>query len=151
SCASILLYPQYWAWRLSGVMASEITSLGCHSDLWRPREGDFSSLARSQGWVELLPPRRAAGDSLGTISSSVAKLTGLDLGCVVLCGIHDSNASYLCHRAGRADDEHFAVVSTGTWTVVMAHGTELNHLQENRDMLANIDAYGSPVATARFM
>jgi hypothetical protein len=32
----------------------------------------------------------------------------------------------------------------------MAHGAELERLQEGRDMLANIDAFGSPVATARF-
>ena len=150
ACTAILLYPQYWAWRLSNVMASEITSLGCHSDLWRPREGDFSTLAKSLGWDKLLPPRRAAGDVLGTITTTVARMTGLDPTCRVLCGIHDSNASYLCYRAGRPADEHFAVVSSGTWTVIMAHGAELERLQEGRDMLANIDAFGSPVATARF-
>jgi len=50
----------------------------------------------------------------------------------------------------RPENERFAVVSSGTWTVVMAHGAELERLQEGRDMLANIDAFGSPVATARF-
>jgi L-fuculokinase len=150
-CATILLYPQYWAWRLSGVMASELTSLGCHSDLWRPLQADFSSLAKSHGWNKLFPARRAAGDVLGPITPTVAKITGLDPTCKVLCGIHDSNASYLCYRASRPADEHFAVVSSGTWTVIMANGTELDRLCENRDMLANIDALGSPVATARFM
>jgi sugar (pentulose or hexulose) kinase len=38
-------YPQYWAWRLCGVAASEVTSYGSHTDLWAPREGRFSSLA----------------------------------------------------------------------------------------------------------
>jgi L-fuculokinase len=151
SCTAILLYPQYWAWRLSGVMASELTSLGCHSDLWRPREGDFSGLAKSQGWVKLFPPRRAAGDTLGPVTPTVAKLTGLNPKCRVLCGIHDSNASYLCYRAIRPEDERFAVISSGTWTVIMSHGTELDRLQENRDMLANIDAFGTIVPTARFM
>jgi L-fuculokinase len=150
ACTAILLYPQYWAWRLSNVMASEITSLGCHSDLWRPREADFSALAKSLGWDKLLPPQRAAGDVLGTITTTVARITGLDPTCRVLCGIHDSNASYLCYRASRPPDERFAVVSSGTWTVIMAHGVELERLREERDMLANIDAFGSPVATARF-
>jgi L-fuculokinase len=150
ACTAILLYPQYWAWRLSNVMASEITSLGCHSDLWRPREADFSALAKSLGWDKLLPPRRAAGDVLGTITTTVARMTGLDPTCRVLCGIHDSNASYLCYRASRPADERFGVVSSGTWTVIMAHGAELERLREERDMLANIDAFGCPVATARF-
>ena len=66
------------------------------------------------------------------------------------CGIHDSNASYLCYRVGRPAGQPFAVVSSGTWTVIMAHGSDLARLRENRDMLANVDAFGVPVATARF-
>jgi L-fuculokinase len=151
ACETLLLYPQYWAWRLSGIAASEITSLGCHTDLWRPRESVFSNLARSQGWDTLLPPIKAAADELGTISPAIARITGLDPGCAVLCGIHDSNAAYLCHRARHATDQQFAVVSSGTCTLVMAHGSELGNLRESRDMLANIDAFGTPVPTARFM
>jgi hypothetical protein len=33
----------------------------------------------------------------------------------------------------------------------MAHGADLTRLREDRDMLANVDALGTPVATARFM
>jgi len=151
SCAAILPYPQYWAWRLSGIMASELTSLGCHTDLWQPGGSGFSSLAKTQGWADLFPPLRRAGDLLGNISPTIARITGLDPMCGVACGIHDSNASYLCYRANRPEEEHFAVVSTGTWTVIMAHGTKLGQLRESRDMLANVDALGSPVPTARFM
>jgi sugar (pentulose or hexulose) kinase len=147
----ILLLPQFFAWRLSGVMASEITSLGCHSDLWRPLEDDFSLLAREHGYADRLPPLRRAWDVLGPVRSSIAGATGLDPGCEVLCGIHDSSASYLAHLCGRTDDSPFAVVSSGTWTIAMASGVDLHRLRPERDMLANIDALGSPVATARFM
>ena len=41
----LLLWPQFWAWWLSGEPASEVTSLGCHSDLWRPMDATFSDLA----------------------------------------------------------------------------------------------------------
>jgi sugar (pentulose or hexulose) kinase len=149
--AHILLYPQFWAWRLSGVMASEVTSLGCHSDLWLPQEGSYSQLARSCGWAQLLPATRLAGDLLGAITPAVAAATGLNPQCQVACGIHDSNASYLKFLAGRNRDEPFAVVSSGTWTVVMANRADLAALREESDMLANVDAFGSPVATARFM
>src|SRR5690349_19300713 len=37
-----LTYPQYWAWRLTGIAASEVTSPGCHTDLWAPRPGQVS-------------------------------------------------------------------------------------------------------------
>ena len=41
----ILSYPQYWCWRLCGALASEVSFLGCHSQMWNPRAGRFSSLA----------------------------------------------------------------------------------------------------------
>ena len=147
-----LLYPQYWAWLLSGVAAAERTSLGCHSDLWLPGSNRFSELARRRGWDAWLPPVRAAGEVLGPIRSEVALRTGVSPTCEVLCGIHDSNASYLCHleRKKRSADP-FAVISSGTWTVVFASAGKLERLQESSDMLANVDAHGSPVATARFM
>lgn len=149
--AHVLLYPQFWAWRLSGVMASEATSLGCHSDLWLPKEMDFSKLAVARGWRDLFPPRKFANDPLGRITSEIAAATGLDPSCQVACGIHDSNASYLKFLIARNRDEPFTVVSSGTWTVVMANRANLTGLREDRDMLASIDAFGSPVATARFM
>jgi sugar (pentulose or hexulose) kinase len=146
----LLMYPQYWAWRFSGIFASEVTSLGTHTDLWRPYEHSYSALARKQGWARLMPGMRTATDRLGTIRASVAAATGLAPGCGVACGIHDSNASYLRFLMDR-EREVFTVVSSGTWTVVMANRGDLRRLREERDMLANVNAFGAPVATARYM
>jgi L-fuculokinase len=148
--AHLLLYPQYWAWRLCGVMAAEVTSLGTHTDLWRPHERAYSLLARRQGWARLMPPQRSASERLGRIKPAVAAATGLDPSCEVACGIHDSNASYLRFLMDR-EREAFTVVSSGTWTIVMANRGDLRRLREERDMLANVNAFGSPVATARYM
>jgi len=131
-------------------MSSEVTSLGTHTDLWRPHEQAYSLLARKQGWARMMPPQRAASDRLGRIRPSVADATGLNAGCEVSCGIHDSNASYLRFLMDR-EREAFTVVSSGTWTIVMANRGDLRRLVEQRDMLANVNAFGSPVATARYM
>jgi sugar (pentulose or hexulose) kinase len=146
----LMLYPQYWAWRLSAVAASEVTSLGCHSDLWRPLQARNTELAVRRGWSALLPPLQSAGHCLGTLSSDAARETGLSQECRVLCGMHDSNASFFAHLALRPDRD-FAVVSSGTWTIVMAPAASLNAVREPLDMLANVDVSGTPVATARFM
>lgn len=146
----LLMYPQYWAWRFSGIMASEVTSLGTHTDLWRPYERAYSALARKHGWARLMPGMRTATDRLGTIRPGVAVATGLAPTCGVACGIHDSNASYLRFLMDR-EREVFTVVSSGTWTVVMANRGDLRRLREERDMLANVNAFGAPVATARYM
>ncbi len=148
--AHLLLYPQYWSWRLSGTMAAEVTSLGTHTDLWRPHEHTYSTLARKQGWARMMPTQHPANARLGRIRPGVAAATGLGANCEVACGIHDSNASYLRFLMDR-EREAFTVVSSGTWTIVMANRGDLRRLREDRDMLANVNAFGAPVATARYM
>ena len=148
--AHLLMYPQYWSWRLSGVMSTEVTSLGTHTDLWRPHEEAYSQLARSRGWARLMPSMRRATDRLGPLRPGVAAASGLDAACEVACGIHDSNASYLRFLLDR-EREAFTVVSSGTWTIVMANRGDLRRLREERDMLANVNAFGAPIATARYM
>jgi L-fuculokinase len=148
---SILTYPQYWSWRLSSVAASEVTSLGCHTDLWNPAAGGFSSLVDREGWAPLLPPVQPARARLGPLSPEIAEATGLPADCAVICGIHDSNGSYLSHRVARRGAENFSVISSGTWCIILARGADLGQLREAEDMLANVDALGEPTATARFM
>jgi sugar (pentulose or hexulose) kinase len=146
--SAFLAHPQYWAWRLCGVMASEVTSLGAHTDLWNPNEGRLSGLVERQGWTRLFPPMRRAWETLGTLRPEVATATGLNPDVRVVCGAHDSNASLVPHLAARTDP--FTVISTGTWVIVMGVGGK-GRLDPKADMLANVDIRGAPVPTARFM
>lgn len=143
----ILMYPQYWSWRLSGVAAGEVTSLGCHTDLWQPKAQRYSSLPAAMGWQDLFPPQRSAAAVLGPVLPALAELTGVPSDCKVLCGIHDSNASLLRHLGGKAG----TVLSSGTWLIAASFGTPLEALDEQADMLANTNARGQPVACMRFM
>lgn len=155
--AQILPWPQYWAWRLSGVAASEVTSLGCHSDLWQPAQRCHTELARSRGWAARLAPLRHAAEVLGGCSPEWCARTGLGPQVQVHCGLHDSNAALLAARGFREIGDHEAtVVSTGTWFVAMrspAPGMppDLAALEEARDCLVNVDVHGCPVPSARFM
>ncbi len=145
----ILLCPQYFAWRLSGAKHAEPTSLGCHTDLWQPEARAFSRFARERGFAARFPPLVPAWTRVGAIRPELAHATGVREDCAVLAGVHDSNASYLAQLARRRD--RFTVVSTGTWFVCLARGAKLERLRPDCDMLANVDVYGDPVATARFM
>jgi sugar (pentulose or hexulose) kinase len=154
---TIVPWPQYWAWRLCGVAASEVSSLGCHTDLWRPISRSFSSLAVQRGWAARMAPLRMAGEQLGAISTAVAASTGLSSDCAVLCGMHDSNAALLAargHTEIAASDA--TVLSTGTWFVAMRSLAtdaviDLETLPDSRDCLVNVDVAGRPVPSARFM
>jgi len=153
--ATLLPWAQYWAWFLTGKAVSEVTSLGCHSDLWNPAAGDFSPMARRLGWAGRFAPVVRAGDVVGTISPAVAKETGLPAGVRVLAGLHDSNAALLAARGFAEIADHEAtVLSTGTWFIAMrlpATPVDTALLPEARDCLVNVDAYGRPVPSARFM
>jgi sugar (pentulose or hexulose) kinase len=153
----ILPWPQYWAWVLSGVAASEVTSLGCHSDLWRPIEGAPSALSLMRGWAAHFAPLRRADEVLRSLSPDWAARTGLSPRVLVHCGLHDSNAALLAARAcPEIASKESTVLSTGTWFVAMRTPTagmavDIAALPEGRDCLVNVDAFGQPVPSARFM
>ncbi len=146
---AIVPYPQYWAFRFTGVLASEPTSLGVHTDLWAPESRGYSSFAKAEGWDSLFAPLRSAFDKLGTVTADIAARTGLPRDTPVYCGIHDSNASLLPHLLSRKAP--FTVLSTGTWVIVFAVGGDASALDAGRDGLCNVDAFGNPVPSSRFM
>jgi sugar (pentulose or hexulose) kinase len=147
--AAIVTWPQYWSFRLSGVAATDVTSLGCHTDLWYPATAAYSSLADHLHIRDRLARARRSGDILGPVLPAITAATGLAPGTPVACGIHDSNASLYPHLFARKPP--FAVVSTGTWVVCMAVGGEPAALDAARDTLINVNAIGQPVPSARFM
>lgn len=155
--ATLVTWPQYWAWRFCGIAATEVTSLGCHSDLWRPLSGTPSALATARGWSRLLAPLRRAGEVLGTLTAEWSERTGLSSDVQVYCGLHDSNAALLAARGFREIAAYEStVLSTGTWFVAMRSPApdsevDISALSEARDCLVNVDAYGVPVPSARFM
>ncbi len=146
---TIVTYTQYWVWRLTGIAVNEVTSLGCHTDLWNPQEGEYSSLVDTLELHPLMAPIRSAFDRIGDLRDPLTRQIGVVKAIPVHCGIHDSNASLLPHLITRTSP--FSVVSTGTWVVSFAVGGRLDQLDPARDTLANVDAYGKAVPSARFM
>jgi len=148
--ATLLMYPQYWAWRLTGEICTEITSLGCHTDLWDIQNNCPSPLLETLGLAHALPPLVNAWEPLGMVEENLATQLGLNSDCKVLPGVHDSNAGYLSILK-TPKKERPTVVSSGTWSVVMDSQASLETLEMSKDMLVNIDAEGTPLATARYM
>lgn len=147
--AHVVTYPQYWGHRLTGALATDVTSIGCHTDLWLPHEGRFSDLPEKLGIIDKIAPVRKSTDILGTVLPEIARDTGLNPDTPVSVGIHDSNASLYPHILTQGGA--FSVVSSGTWVVVMTVGGQGGDLDPQRDTLVNVDARGNAVPSARFM
>ena len=147
----LVTYAQYWAARLCGIAASEVSALGCHTDLWDPWESRWTEMARARGWVDRFAPIRPAGAALGQVSERVAQLTGLAGDTVVHCGVHDSNAALAAMEAGLPKAQNRVLISTGTWHILFAPLANRANLASERDMLVNVRPDCTPMPSARFM
>jgi len=151
----IMPWAQYWSWLLSGVQCSEVTSLGCHTDLWCPAGRRYSDLAVARGWADLMAPVRRAGEALGPLVPAWQRRTGLSAKTTVFCGLHDSNAALLAARGfPQIANQDATVLSTGTWFVAMRTPQtpfDISTLPEDRDCLVNVDAFQQMIPSARFM
>lgn len=153
--ATLVPWAQYWAWLLTGRAVSEVTSLGCHTDLWCPASAVFSPLARRRGWDAQFAPVVRADTVVGTLRPELAARTGLSPQAEVLAGLHDSNAALLAARGFAQIAHHEAtVLSTGTWFIAMrlpGVPVDTAGLPDARDCLVNVDVWGRAVPSARFM
>lgn len=146
--AHVVTWPQYWGYLLTGELACDVCSLGCHTDLWNPVAGHWSDLPERLGLAGKIAPARRPDEVLGHLRPVLQAELGLPA-LPVLVGIHDSNASLVPHLMAGAPP--FAVVSTGTWVIAMALGGRAQPLNSERDCLINVSALGGAVPSARFM
>ncbi|MDA8249690.1 MAG: FGGY family carbohydrate kinase [Rhodospirillales bacterium] len=144
-----LALPQYWAWRLCGVAASEATTLGAQSHLWSPRDGAWSPIVAARKWQRLLPPLAPAWAALGRLHPGLAARAGLPRQTRVLCGAHDSSVNFYRYQA--AGLAGLTVVSTGTWIVALSDAADPDALDEARGMTCNADPAGRALAGALCM
>jgi len=138
----ILNYPQYIVWKLTSSFSSEISYVGCHTHLWDFKRNKLSSFVKKIKLEKKFPKIRKAWDTIGQRKIGETNLK-------IINGIHDSNASYLYFK--NSDIKNFTLVSTGTWYIIFNQKTPLKNLNPTLDMLANIDVFGKPVPTMRFM
>lgn len=149
--AQIVTYPQYWGHRLTGKTATDVTSIGCHTDLWKPSTGTFSSVVTKLDILDKIAPVRRPSDILGSLLPEIADATGLAQDTPVCVGIHDSNASLYPHVISQTGP--VSVVSTGTWVIAMSlkGAASPTTLDPARDTLVNVNAHEQAVASSRFM
>ncbi|MDR2900572.1 MAG: carbohydrate kinase [Treponema sp.] len=149
----ILYYSQYWGFRFTGKVGMEGTYPGCHTYLWDQLENKPSSVAEDLGIVPFMQKQFGnSWDIQGTITSELAKKTGLPKDVIVTMGIHDSNAALLPHIA-KQGKSGFVVNSTGTWCVSMKAVNEYGFKPEDLGKIVffNISAFKTPVKTAIFL
>lgn len=144
---TILPWMQYIAFRMCGVVATEISSMACQSQLLNVNTGEPSSLANMHGWGEKYAPQQKAWARLGPLKVEF-KNSNFRGKAQVLTGVHDSNANYLRYLAGGLKD--FTLLSTGTWIISFNSAADIAKLDHTKDTNTNTDVLGRAVACSRF-
>lgn len=138
--AHILHFPQYLSYLLTGRVASEHTSIGCHTAMW-----DFDQM-RYHEWLNAegihLP------EPLPVETTYPAARINSDI--PVGIGIHDSSSSLVPYF--KHTEDAFVLASTGTWSINMNpfNHTPLTREQLEQDCLAYMSIQQKPVKSSRY-
>lgn len=134
--------PQYLSYLVSGRAFSEITSIGCHTNLWNFRENKYHKWVDVENIKAKLPPLARATQ----ISEIDYKGSSLRVGT----GLHDSSAALIPYL--RMIREPFVLISTGTWAISLNafNKTSLSLEELQRDCLCYLTYEGKSVKASRF-
>ena len=136
-----LHFPQYLSYLFTGELATEPTSVGCHTKLWDFQQGRYHTWVQQEGVEHLLPTIIPTDHYVNT------ELVGQHVKVGV--GIHDSSAALVPYQ--QRYDDPFMLLSTGTWNISLNPFTEevLSRKELQRDCLTFLDTQGQPVKAAR--
>ena len=133
--------PQYLSFLVSGRMYSDMTSIGCHTQLWDFSKSDYHEWVRNEELDKKLAPI-VAGDDVFP-----ASFPGNGYGVGV--GLHDSSAALIPYLV--SFHEPFVLISTGTWCISLNpfNHTSLTQSELDADCLCYMQYQGTPVKASR--
>jgi len=133
--------PQYLSYLISGQACSDITSIGCHTNLWDFISKDYHRWVGEEGILPKLAPI-AKYDAV-----SKAAFPGNDY--LVGTGLHDSSAALIPYMV--SFNEPFVLLSTGTWCISLHpfNETPLTAEELRQDCLCYLHYGGKPVKASR--
>ena len=133
--------PQYMAYLISGNVYSDITSIGCHTNLWNFETNDYHEWVYKEGIIDKLAP------IVPTNYVGPATFPGTKYGVGV--GLHDSSAALIPYLVNF--QEPFVLISTGTWCISMNpfNDSPLTLEELQNDCLCYMHYLGKPVKASR--
>jgi sugar (pentulose or hexulose) kinase len=136
-----LHFPQYLSYLFTGVLASEPTSIGCHTRLWDYTHRRYHRWLIEEQLDHLFPA------TVHTTHTSQVTLHGQPV--TVGVGIHDSSSALAAYMLRTQDP--FALISTGTWSITLNPFTRepLTADELRRDCLNYMTIFGAPVKASR--
>jgi sugar (pentulose or hexulose) kinase len=142
--------PQWLSWLMTGKPCSDITSIGCHTNLWNFSQDYYQEWVFREGVIDKLPPIQSSG----TVYPFMPRVNGeilSDLPEIGLSGIglHDSSAAMIPYLESFMDP--FILISTGTWCISMNpfNTDPLTSAELQNDCLCYLSFKGRAVKASR--
>jgi sugar (pentulose or hexulose) kinase len=128
--------PQYISCLFTGKYFSDITSIGCHTNLWDFEKNQYHEWLEKEGISEKLAPINAKTQHFNTSTIGT--------------GLHDSSAALIPYLA-TFKGQKFVLISTGTWCITLNpfNYTPLTDEELQQDCLAYMQYTGKPVKASR--
>ena len=134
--------PQYLSFLFTDELATEYTSIGCHTDLWDYENKKYHYWVKNEGIHKLFPPIVKTNKTITKTINSNKIVFGI--------GIHDSSSALQYYLANETDP--FILISTGTWCInfnPFARDNIFDIGQINNGATAYMKIDSSPVKTSR--
>ncbi|MBO9154765.1 FGGY-family carbohydrate kinase [Chitinophaga sp. GCM10012297] len=128
--------PQYMSFLLTNTACSELTSIGCHTNLWDFRRQQYHEWTEKEGVRGKLAPLQPSDKVFGGNYP-----TGT--------GLHDSSAALIPYLV--QFKEPFLLISTGTWCISLNpfNHSPLTDDELQQDCLCYLSFHGKPVKASR--
>lgn len=133
--------PQYLSFLISGKSSSDITSIGCHTNLWDFRKNTYHYWLEKENLIDKLAPILPSD----TVIKTNFEGHSFDVGI----GLHDSSAALIPYLVNFK--EPFMLISTGTWCISLNpfNASPLSTFELESDCLCYLHYEGKPVKASR--
>ena len=137
----VLHLPQFVSYLITAKFYSDITSIGCHTNLWDFSRKKYHDWTRSEQVDHLLAPIRQASQTLEVSQHNKNIVAGI--------GLHDSSAALIPYL--KLTDQPFLLISTGTWCISLNPFTDIALTAEElkADCLCYLTPEGVSVKASR--
>ena len=131
--------PQYLSYILTSSLYSDITSIGCHTNLWNFQENKYHNWVVKEGIAEKFPSLLPYDTVAGKLNDQIPAGGGL----------HDSSAALIPYF--NSFNEPFVLLSTGTWCITLNpfNNTMLSDYELDEDCLCYLSYKAKPIKASR--
>jgi sugar (pentulose or hexulose) kinase len=133
--------PQYLSYLITGKAVSDITSIGCHTQLWDFNKNKYHTWVASEKIEEKFGEFTPADSALKTEFNGATFKVGV--------GLHDSSAALIPYLANF--NTPFILISTGTWCISLNPFNQepLTKEELKQDCLCYMHYKGKPIKASR--